>query len=50
VEDKYIEVFPLPQICQDCQEVKEFGVDAACYNCDYCLERFKPVFDTEKLF
>lgn len=35
-----IEVSPLPQVCQECEEVKEYGVDAACYNCDYALERF----------
>ena len=37
---KLIEVEPLPQVCQECQEVKEYGVDCACYNCDYALERF----------
>ena len=38
-----VEVQPLPQVCQQCQEVKEAGVDAACYNCDHALERFKIV-------
>ena len=40
---KLIEVEPLPQVCQECQEVKEYGVDCACYNCDYALERFRVV-------
>lgn len=34
---------PLPEVCAKCQEVKEWGVDAACYNCDHALERFEIV-------
>ena len=37
------EIQPLPQRCQECEEVKEHGVDCACYNCDYALERFELV-------
>lgn len=36
-----VEVKPLPQVYQECKEVKEFGIDAACYNCEYALERFE---------
>ena len=39
---------PLPQRCKDCQEVKEFGIDAACAECDYCLERFEITREEEK--
>ena len=42
------EVKPLPQVCQQCAEVKEFGVECACYNCDYSLERFEFVPEEEK--
>ena len=38
-----IENEALPQVCALCKEVEEFGVDAACYNCDYALERFRMV-------
>lgn len=37
------EIQPLPQRCQECEKVKEDGVDCACYNCDYALERFELV-------
>lgn len=37
------EVKPLPQVCQECQEVKEWGVECACYNCDHALERFEMI-------
>lgn len=45
---EYIEVKPLPQVCQECQEKKEaeamgLGPDAYCYNCDFFLERFQMV-------
>lgn len=43
-----VENNPLPQRCQDCQEVKEFGVDCACYNCDYALERFTIIDSKEE--
>lgn len=35
------EVKPLPQVCQECEEVKKYGVENACYNCENALERFK---------
>lgn len=38
---EFVEVQQLPLRCQECQEVKEFGADCACYNCDYALERFE---------
>ena len=37
------EVEPLPQECQECKEVEEWGVDCACYNCDFALKRFKMI-------
>lgn len=45
---KLIEVEPLPQRCQECQEAKEgaamgLSANAYCYNCDYALERFQIV-------
>lgn len=43
-----VEVKPLPQVCQECKEVKEAGADAACYNCDHALERFKMIRTEEK--
>lgn len=42
---------PLPEVCRNCEELKECGgnVDAACYNCDYALERFEIIhIDSEK--
>ena len=47
-----IERKPLPQRCVDCEDAKEgkalgVGVDAYCYNCDYALERFEIIKDTE---
>lgn len=38
---RFREANPLPQVCQQCAEVKEHGVECACYNCDYALERFE---------
>lgn len=41
---KLVKVWPLPQICKNCQEKKDvikFGVDAVCYNCDRLLEKRK---------
>lgn len=38
-----VERKPLPRVCRNCQEVKEYGVDAACYNCENALKRFKLV-------
>ena len=43
-----IENNPLPQVCQECEEVKEWGIELACYNCDYALERFKILDSSEK--
>ncbi|WP_299043909.1 hypothetical protein [uncultured Campylobacter sp.] len=48
----YYEVKPLPQRCIDCEEAAEgekmgVGIDAYCYNCDYALDRFHPIKDTE---
>lgn len=44
---KLREVKPLPQVCQECKEVKEEGVECACYNCDHALERFEIVEEKE---
>lgn len=48
----YYEVNPLPQRCINCQEAEEgeemgVGADAYCYNCDYALDRYKPIKDSE---
>lgn len=40
---------PLPQVCAECEEVKEFGTECACYNCDYALERFEILPDEEPI-
>ena len=40
-----VENKPLPQVCQ---EVKEWGIELACYNCDYALFRFSIVDSSEK--
>lgn len=46
---RFEEVSPLPQVCQECAEVKEYGVECACYNCDYALERFRMLPDEEPI-
>jgi hypothetical protein len=46
---RFEEVKPLPQVCQECEEVKEYGVECACYNCDYALERFRMFPDEEPI-
>lgn len=38
---------PLPMRCVNCKEVKEFGVDAVCYSCDYALDRFEIIQQKE---
>ena len=43
-----VENKPLPQVCQECQEVKEWGIELACYNCGYALFRFSVVDSSEK--
>ena len=43
-----VENTPLPQVCQECQEVKQWGIELACYNCGYALCRFSIIDNKEK--
>ena len=45
---RWVEVSPLPQVCQECEEEKRMGTECACYNCDYTLLRFKKVIGEEE--
>ena len=46
----YEEVKPLPWRCRLCLRCKIHGVDNACYNCDYALDRFMLIKDKDESY
>ena len=44
---KIVEVYPLPQVCQECKELEECGGNTgqACWECEHAEERFVVVDD-----
>lgn len=40
---EFLELHPLVKVCAECEEVKKWGVDCACAECDYALCRFQMV-------